>query len=98
MHAHNGNISPQPAYGGLQKSLQQEWLLVQSVVEGIGEEFTNVQKAITECFLSALFRDYLDENDNVRLLLYSLPVEHADMALPDPNNLRRQIMKLLLAL
>ncbi|WP_288993061.1 hypothetical protein, partial [uncultured Marinobacter sp.] len=76
---------PQSAYAGLQKSLQQQWQFVQRVVDGIGENFTDVQKAITECFLPALFRDILDEKDDVRLLLCGLPVKHAGMALPDPT-------------
>ncbi len=76
---------PQSAYAGLQKSLQMEWQFVQRVVEGIGESFTDVQKAITECFLPALFRDTLDEKDDVRLLLCGLPVKHAGLALPDPT-------------
>ena len=76
---------PQSAYTGLQKSLQQEWQFVQRVVEGIGEEFTDVQKAISECFLPALCSDTLDEKEDVRLLLQSLPVKHAGLALPDPT-------------
>jgi hypothetical protein len=71
---------PQSAYAGLQKSLQQEWQFVQRVVEGIGESFTDVQKAITECFLPALFRDNLDEKEDIRLLLCGLPVKHAGLA------------------
>ena len=47
--------------------------------------FTGAQKAITECFLPALFRDILDEKDDVRLLLCGLPVMHAGMALSDPT-------------
>jgi hypothetical protein len=76
---------PQSAYAGLQKSLQQEWQFVQRVIKGIGEEFTDVQKAISEIFLPALCSDTLDKKDDVRLLLQSLPVKHAGMALPDPT-------------
>jgi hypothetical protein len=79
-----GNF-PQAAYAGLTKSVQQEWQFVQRVIEGIGDNFTDVQKAITECFLPALFRDTLDGKDDVRLLLHGLPVKHACMAIPDPT-------------
>jgi hypothetical protein len=50
---------PPSAYAGLQKSLQQEWQFVQRVVEEIGEDFSEIEKAITDLFLPALFADQL---------------------------------------
>jgi hypothetical protein len=41
---------PQSAYSGLQKSLQQEWQFVQRVKEGVSEEFTNTEEAISQTF------------------------------------------------
>eukprot|EP00978_Attheya_sp_CCMP212_P039959 scaffold213016_cov49-Attheya_sp.AAC.2 len=46
---------PQTAYAGIQKSLQQEWQFVQRVIDGIGGEFAEVEAALTEVFLPALF-------------------------------------------
>jgi hypothetical protein len=76
---------PQTAYAGLQKAYQQQWKFVQSVVEGTGESFTPLQKAITEDFVPALFRDTLTEKDDVCLQLYCLTVKQAGLALPDPT-------------
>jgi hypothetical protein len=61
------------------------WHFVQRVCEGIGESFTPLQKAISEDFLPALFRDTLNEKDDVRLKLCCLPVKQAGLALPDPT-------------
>jgi hypothetical protein len=74
---------PQSAYTALQKSLQQEWQPVQRVVKDIGDAFTDVDRAISQIFLPALFGDDFDEDD-YRLRLGGLPVKHAGMALPDP--------------
>jgi hypothetical protein len=63
--------------------LQQQWQFVQRVDEGIGESFTPLQKAITEDFLPALFRDTLMEKDYVHLQLYCRPVKQAGLALSD---------------
>jgi hypothetical protein len=57
---------PQSTYAVLQKSMQQHWQFIQRVNDGIGDSFTDFQKAITESFLPALFRDNLDEKDDVR--------------------------------
>jgi hypothetical protein len=48
---------PQAAYSGLQKSLQQEWQLVQRVTKGIGPEFASVEQSLAEIFLPTLFGD-----------------------------------------
>ena len=46
---------PQSAYAGLQKSLQQEWALVQLVTQGISNAFGPVEEEIAKAFLSTLF-------------------------------------------
>eukprot|EP00978_Attheya_sp_CCMP212_P035431 scaffold154276_cov33-Attheya_sp.AAC.2 len=47
---------PQTAYAGIQKSLQQEWQFVlQRLIDGIGGEFSEVEAALMEVFLPALF-------------------------------------------
>jgi hypothetical protein len=56
---------------------------VQRVIKEIGGKFTEIEKAISQAFLPALFGDVLDENDP-RLALASLPVKHAGLALPNP--------------
>ena len=45
---------PQSAYDGLQKSLQQEWTLMQRFTPGIGDASGPVNKALQETFLQAL--------------------------------------------
>ena len=42
---------PQSAYAGLQKSLQQDWALVQRVTPGVGVAFAPVKEALREVFL-----------------------------------------------
>jgi hypothetical protein len=74
---------PQSAYAGLQKSLQQEWQSVQRVVEGMGDDLSDLEKAITDLFLPSLFADQYDESDP-RHNLSKLPVKFAGLALPDP--------------
>jgi hypothetical protein len=74
---------PQTAYTALQRSLQQEWQFVQRVAKDVGEAFTDVEKAISQSFLPAVFGDVFDDDDP-RLRLAGLPVKHAGMALPDP--------------
>jgi hypothetical protein len=73
---------PQSAYTALQESLQQEWQFVQRYVKDIGDAFTDVEKAIYQSFLPALFGDDFDEDDP-RPRLAGLPAKHAGMALPD---------------
>jgi hypothetical protein len=67
----------------LQKSLQQEWQIVQRVVEGIGEDFSEIEKAITDIFLPSLFTDQLDKSDPHHNLS-KLPMKIAGIALPGP--------------
>jgi hypothetical protein len=43
--------------------VQQEWQFVQRVVEGIGKDVSEVEKAITNLFLPSLFADQFDENN-----------------------------------
>ena len=45
---------PQPAYSGLQKSLQQEWAFVQQVTPGIGDAFSPLEQALRETFIPVL--------------------------------------------
>jgi hypothetical protein len=76
--------NPQSTYAGLQKSLQQEWHFVQRVVKGIGEDFLEIKKAITDLFLPSLFfTDQLQES-NPPCNLSKLPMEFAGLALPCP--------------
>ena len=73
---------PQSAYAGLQKSLQQEWDFVQRVTPGVGEAFGQVEEALQEIFVPALFRglsEGLPKREDTRL-----PVKQAGLALPDP--------------
>jgi hypothetical protein len=46
---------PQTAYAGMQKSLQQEWQFLQRVTDGLGEEFDDIEQAMNDKFLPALF-------------------------------------------
>jgi hypothetical protein len=50
---------PQSAY----TALQQEWQFVQRVVKDIGDAFTDVEKAISQSFLPALFGNDFEEDD-----------------------------------
>jgi hypothetical protein len=72
------NNFPQSAYYGLQKALQQQekWQLVQRVKKDIGMDFVEVERAISELFLPALFGDTYDDDD-LRRSLASLPVKQA---------------------
>jgi hypothetical protein len=75
---------PQSAYSGLQKSLQQEWQFVQRVRKDTGMDFLEVERAISQSFLPALFGDAYDDDDPRRRLA-SLPVKHAGLTLPNPT-------------
>ncbi len=75
---------PQTAYSGLQRSLQHEWQFVQRVVSDIGDQFAEVENAISHTFLPALFDEVIPDDDP-RLKLACLPVKHAGLALPDPT-------------
>jgi hypothetical protein len=57
---------------------------VQRVIKEIGGKFTEVEKAISQAFLPALFGDVLVDEDDPRLALASLPVKHAGLAIPNP--------------
>jgi hypothetical protein len=75
---------PQSAYSGLQKLLQKEWHFVQRVKKDICMEFTDVERAMSQSFLPALFGDHYNDDDSRRRLT-SLPVKHASLALPNPT-------------
>jgi hypothetical protein len=77
---------PQGAYPGLQKSLQQECQFLQQVRRDTGENFTKVEKAITQVFIPALFDDKFDNDDPRCQLLACLPVKNAGLALPDATS------------
>ena len=47
---------PQTAYAGLQKSLQREWYLIQSVPPHLGEAFRSVEDYLENYFLLALIQ------------------------------------------
>ena len=72
---------PQYAYAGLQKSLQQEWALVQRVTPGIGDALGPVEEEIAKAFLPELFKEVGDGAQG-RAIIH-LPVKQAGMALPD---------------
>ena len=74
---------PQSAYAGLQKSLQQEWVFVQRVTPGIGNEFGPVEEEIAKAFLPALFEGVGYGTPGREIT--RLPVKQAGMALPDPT-------------
>jgi hypothetical protein len=46
---------PQAAYAGLQKSLQAEWQFLQQLTDGLGNEFLEIEKRLSQEFLPALF-------------------------------------------
>jgi hypothetical protein len=68
---------PQSAYSGLQKSLQQEWKLVQRVFKDGRASFTAVEEALSQAFLPSLFDDIFDDGDPRRKLA-TLPVNLLD--------------------
>jgi hypothetical protein len=74
----------QAAYLGLQKSLQQEWHFVQRVKEDVGDEFANIEEAISLSFLPALFCNDYNEDDPCHNLA-CFPVKHDGLAIPDPT-------------
>jgi hypothetical protein len=53
------------------------------VVEGIGNDFAEIEKAILDLFLPALFSDKLDECNPCRSLS-KLPVKFSGLVLPNP--------------
>jgi hypothetical protein len=75
---------PQTAFAGLQKSLQHEWQFIQRVIEDIGDCFFDLEEAITDIFLPALYGESLKDCD-YRRKLSALPVKYAGLAIPDPS-------------
>ena len=75
--------SPHAAFVGLQKSLQSEWMHLQRVVGGIGHHFAPVEDSIRTTFLPALLESKEIDDDLRRI--FSLPVKHAGIALPNPT-------------
>ena len=71
---------PQTAYAGLTKSLQTEWTYVQRVVPNIASSFKEIEKAIAEDFLPALF-----EGDPPERKITQLPVRIAGLGIPMPE-------------
>jgi hypothetical protein len=74
---------PQAAYAGLHKSLQQEWQFIQRVTSGLSDEFIDVQKALQEDFIPALFGN--PQVDDIPGQLACLPIKKAGLAIPDPT-------------
>jgi hypothetical protein len=75
---------PQTAFAGLQKSLQHEWQFIQRVIYDIGDCFFDVEAAITDIFLPALYGETL-KDCTYCCHLSALPVKFAALALPDPS-------------
>jgi hypothetical protein len=70
---------PQTAYAGLTKSLQTEWTYLQRVVPNIAAKFQQVEDAIAQDFLPALFDSEPPDRD-----ITQLPVRLAGLGVPDP--------------
>ena len=68
---------PQTAYAGLTKSLQTEWTYLQRVVPNIHESFSEIEKAIAEDFLPALFDGAPPDRR-----ISQLPVRMAGLGIP----------------
>jgi hypothetical protein len=75
---------PQTAFAGLQKFLQHEWQFIQRVIDNIGDCFFDVEAAIADIFLPALYGETL-KDCTYRRYLSALPVKFAGLALPDPT-------------
>jgi hypothetical protein len=75
---------PQTAFAGLQKSLQHEWQVIQRVIDDIVDCLFDVEAAITDIFLPALYGETL-KDCTYRRNLSALPVKFAGLALPDPS-------------
>jgi hypothetical protein len=75
---------PHTAFAGLQKSLQHKWQLIQRVIDDIGHCFFDVETAIADIFLPALYGETLKDCTYLRNLS-ALPVKFAGLALPDPS-------------
>jgi hypothetical protein len=75
---------PQAAFAGLQQSLQHKWQFIQRVIDDIGDCSFDVQAAIADIFLPALYGETL-KDCTYRRNLSALPVKFAGLALPDPS-------------
>ena len=76
---------PQSAFCGLQKSLQTQWQYLQRVCKNTGKSFTDIEKAIANVFIPALFNEPFDPDDPTRALA-ELPVKFSGLSLPNPVN------------
>jgi hypothetical protein len=76
----------QTTFSGLQKSLQQEWQLIQRVIDAIDDCFFDVKAGIADIFLLALYGETL-KDCTYCCNLSALPVKFAGLALPDPSTL-----------
>ena len=73
----------QTAYAGLQNSLQQEWAFVQHVTQDIGMAFQEVEDALQDIFLLALFQG--STTHIPRRVITGLPVKQAGISLLHPT-------------
>eukprot|EP00978_Attheya_sp_CCMP212_P021242 scaffold61838_cov69-Attheya_sp.AAC.5 len=74
---------PQTAYKGIQKSLQQEWQFGQRVIDGIGGKFSEVEAALSEVFLPALFSEATSIGSHHLWKITALPVKVWGLSIPD---------------
>ena len=74
---------PESAYDGLQKSLQQEWELLQRVTPIIGDAFRPLEKALRETFVTMIFEG-LGEGASEQGVT-RLPVKQVGLALTEPT-------------
>ena len=75
---------PQTAFAGLSKSLQAEWAYLQRVVPQIADQFQDIEDAIVQSFLPALF-----DEDNTELIeelrdRLTLSVKKSGLGIPNP--------------
>jgi hypothetical protein len=82
--ASTARLYPQSAYMGLQSLLQQEWQYVQHAVGDISGSFSEVESAIQNEFVPALFGDGQEADNSFRMLL-GLPVKQVGVVLPNPT-------------
>jgi hypothetical protein len=68
---------------GLQKSLQAEWQFLQQVTDGLGNEFLEIEKTLSQEFLPALFG--VDSVNETHKLLACLPVKAGELVIPNPT-------------
>eukprot|EP00978_Attheya_sp_CCMP212_P047373 scaffold421334_cov62-Attheya_sp.AAC.4 len=75
----------QTAYAGIQKSLQQEWQFVQRVIDGIGGKFSEVEAALMEVFLPALFKETTPAGIHLRKIT-ALLVKVLGLSIPNAKH------------